>query len=208
MRFETFILILSLAILPSAGATQCDPPCPDQDRDGVVDSIDQCPDNEAGAPVTIHGCAHDSDDDGVPDYRDNCPRLAAISVDAWGCPTAIEIDLPGLKFEINSAKILKSSHAMLNDTVAILRGYDNLEVEIAGHTDNSGSAEHNRQLSRLRAAAVRQYLIDAGIAADLLTARGYGEARPIASNEKDAGRSKNRRVVLRILSGQRKAIEQ
>lgn len=208
MRCETLVLILTLAVLPSAGATQCDPPCPDRDKDGVVDGIDQCADTEAGAPVTIHGCAHDSDDDGVPDYRDNCPRLPVASVDAWGCPIATEIDLPGLKFEVNSAKILKSSHAMLDDAAEILRGYDNLQIEIAGHTDDSGSAEHNRQLSRLRAAAVRQYLIDAGIEVQSLTARGYGEARPIASNKNDADRAKNRRVVLRILSGQRKDEEQ
>ncbi|NNF66507.1 MAG: OmpA family protein [Gammaproteobacteria bacterium] len=204
MRLTTsFILTLWLAVgltLPAAQA-DCGSAC-DADKDGVVDSVDQCTDTEPGAPVTVSGCAHDSDADGVPDYRDNCPHKGQRAVDAWGCPQGREIALQGVRFEVNSAKLLKSSQQTLADAAAILRGYVHLEVEVEGHTDNQGSAEHNRRLSRLRADAVRQYLIEAGIDATQIRARGYGESRPIASNDSEAGRTLNRRVVLRILQGQ------
>jgi len=174
----------------------------DADKDGVVDAIDQCTESEPGAPVTMRGCAHDTDSDGVPDYRDNCPHRPAHSVDAWGCPIGREIPLLGVNFEVNSARLLESSHAALDNAASILRDYVDLEAEVAGHTDNQGSAEHNRRLSRQRAEAVRLYLVGAGIEPERIIARGYGESRPVASNESEESRSKNRRVVLQILGGQ------
>lgn len=202
MYKQTFILLLLLLGAPVLSHADCGTQCLDQDKDGVIDQNDQCLESDPGAPVTISGCSHDTDADGVPDYRDKCPQPSAPPVDRWGCPKAIEIDLPGISFEVNSARLHKSSYDTLSDTVELLLRYGSLQAEIAGHTDDRGSAAHNRQLSRLRAKAVRQYLIDAGIAPASIIATGYGESRPIADNETEDGRSRNRRVVLRIFSGQ------
>jgi OOP family OmpA-OmpF porin len=79
-----------------------------------------------------------------------------------------------------------------------LQAQQNFNVEIAGHTDSTGSASYNENLSDQRAKSVRQYLIEQGIDADRLTARGYGELEPIASNENQSGRAMNRRVEFRV----------
>ena len=71
-------------------------------------------------------------------------------------------------------------------------------MEVAGHTDSVGNADYNEELSRQRAESVRQYLLDRGVAADRVSARGYGELDPIASNETESGRAMNRRVEFRV----------
>jgi outer membrane protein OmpA-like peptidoglycan-associated protein len=72
-----------------------------------------------------------------------------------------------------------------------------VRVEIGGHTDNTGNAASNMRLSLARAQAVRNYFIGKGIAADRLTARGYGSTQPVANNATVAGRAENRRVELK-----------
>ena len=73
---------------------------------------------------------------------------------------------------------------------------DSIKVEVDGHTDNTGSASVNARLSKQRAEAVRQYLIEHGVPEDRLTAKGYGPSKPIASNKTAEGRAQNRRVEL------------
>lgn len=192
-------LVVTVGIgIPSLAAA-CSPDCPDRDNDGVVDSADQCPGSEPGAPVTLYGCAHDTDGDGMPDYRDQCPQLNAARVDPWGCPAGLEIPLPGLSFEVDSARFTASAAEVLTQAVALLQRLDYTQVQVAGHTDDVGSAEHNRRLSRQRAEAVRRYLVAAGLEPTLIVARGYGESRPIADNSTEEGRHRNRRVVLHVL---------
>ncbi len=196
-RAWPLLLLFGIACAGAQAATAAD-----TDRDGVVDAKDQCPDTEAGAPVTMRGCPLDSDGDDVPDYRDDCPNSAtAPRVDAWGCGLATEIVLEGLSFEVDSAALRRSSYPILDRAAELLLSYDQLRAEVAGHTDDVGPAAHNRKLSRARAETVRAYLIDAGVAASSLSARGYGESRPVADNATEAGRRANRRVVLRILEG-------
>ena len=84
-------------------------------------------------------------------------------------------------------------------TAATLYKNPDVRVEVAGHTDDQGSAGYNQGLSERRAKTVRDYLIKLGIAEERLTWRGYGEAEPIADNSTGDGREQNRRVVLRIL---------
>jgi OOP family OmpA-OmpF porin len=74
-----------------------------------------------------------------------------------------------------------------------------MKVRIAGHTDNIGSEEYNQRLSEARAKAVYEYLISRGISADRLSYIGYGESRPIDTNETSEGRQNNRRVELEII---------
>jgi len=75
----------------------------------------------------------------------------------------------------------------------------NIRVEIAGHTDARGSDAYNSKLSNQRAQSVMNYLTERGIAADRMSAKGYGESEPVADNETDEGRELNRRVELKIL---------
>jgi outer membrane protein OmpA-like peptidoglycan-associated protein len=81
-----------------------------------------------------------------------------------------------------------------------LKRYPALKVEIAGHTDSANSDAYNLDLSQRRADAVMKYFVDHGVEADRMTAKGYGEAEPIADNATQAGRFKNRRVELRSLN--------
>ena len=80
----------------------------------------------------------------------------------------------------------------------MLRRVDAVTVEVQGHTDDEGSAASNLRLSERRADAVRRYLSDAGVDRARLTVRAVGEAEPIASNDTEAGRARNRRVVFRL----------
>jgi OOP family OmpA-OmpF porin len=82
--------------------------------------------------------------------------------------------------------------------VATLKRYPDLRIEVAGHTDSRGAEAYNQDLSERRANAVATYLRDAGVT-NSVSARGYGESQPVASNDTDEGRQQNRRVVLRVL---------
>ncbi len=172
----------------------------DADGDGVVDGADRCPGTPSGAPVDAAGCPLDSDGDGVADYMDNCPGTpAGTRVDNRGCELQEEIHLRGVNFETNSADLTADSSARLDDATATLLKNSDLRVEVAGYTDSSGSAAYNQTLSGRRAQSVLDYLVSHGVDAGMLSARGYGESNPIASNATAAGRAENRRVTLRIL---------
>jgi OOP family OmpA-OmpF porin len=101
-----------------------------------------------------------------------------------------------VNFESGADVLTSSSQTVLDDVAESLQAYPEVRVEIAGHTDSSGSAELNRNLSQQRAESVRDYLIGKGISGDRLVARGYGEDQPIASNATREGRAQNRRVEL------------
>ena len=192
-------------------ATGCPP---DTDKDGVIDEKDACPDTPQGAPVDERGCPRDTDGDGVPDHQDRCPNTPAGSaVDAVGCPppppppeppkaaplfTAEKkaLVLEGVTFATNNAQLTGDSSAMLNQVAESLRDWPDVRVEIGGHTDSQASDAYNQKLSQARAEAVKTYLVGQGIAADRLTAKGYGEKKPIADNKTADGRARNRRVEL------------
>lgn len=143
----------------------------------------------------------DSDGDGIPDKFDQCPDTPrGTRVDAVGCPLDDTLRIYGPLFDFDSARLNANAQRLLEPVVEIFQRYPDLEVEVAGHTDSIGSADYNQRLSERRAAAVRDYLISRGIAADNLQARGYGEEEPIASNDTEDGRQQNRRVEIRILN--------
>jgi len=87
-------------------------------------------------------------------------------------------------------------YPILDEAVKGLKVWGDVNVEVAGHTDSVGTDEHNMDLSQRRAEAVRAYLIGKGISAERLVAKGYGESQPVADNDTEAGRFKNRRVEL------------
>jgi len=174
----------------------------DTDGDGVIDANDQCPDTAAGTKVDSNGCELDSDGDGVADSKDQCPDTeAGAAVDATGCVGTVEkvvvesFEL-NIKFPNNSAKIEAQFDAELEKVAVFLTKHPDLVVDIEGHSDSQGAAEYNKSLSQKRADAVKQQLVEHhGIAAERITAIGYGEEKPIASNDTAEGRKANRRVV-------------
>jgi OOP family OmpA-OmpF porin len=172
----------------------------DSDGDGVGDSRDQCPNTPPGAKVDERGCESDSDGDGVVDSADKCPDTPkGDRVDAVGCSFKEEIKLPGVAFETGKADLKPESIPALEVAIATLKRYPELNVEVAGHTDSRGSDALNLDLSSRRADTVLKYLQDGGVT-NAMTARGYGERQPVASNNNDDGRQQNRRVVLRVLN--------
>jgi outer membrane protein OmpA-like peptidoglycan-associated protein len=190
----------------------------DTDQDGVPDSRDRCQGTPRGVEVGPDGCARDTDGDGVPDALDNCPDTqAGTKVDQGGCPVAAPakgaaaavtaipsdetrtVELKGVTFDSGSANIRRASLPALDRLAEALKARPDLRVEIAGHTDSSGSAQLNRALSQRRADAVMAYLVSRGVPAANLVAKGYGSDEPVADNATSAGRAKNRRVELRKL---------
>ncbi len=198
----------------------------DSDGDGVLDSLDKCPGTPKGVKVDAAGCPLDSDGDGVPDYLDKCPDTPkGVAVDSAGCPLDSDGDgvldyldkCPGtpkgaavdaagcwivkdLKFDYNKWDIKPEYYSSLDQVVRVLEMNPTIKVELHGHTDSIGSDAYNLQLSQKRANAVRDYLVAKGISADRVTAKGMGEADPIASNETPEGRARNRRVELNVIS--------
>jgi len=107
------------------------------------------------------------------------------------------IVLSDIYFDTNSATLKLDSGAALENVIQSLKANPSLHVEMQGHTDNSGSTDHNLKLSRERTASVMQWLTSHGIAAERLTSEGYGASKPIADNGTIEGRAKNRRVEFR-----------
>ncbi len=177
----------------------------DGDRDGVVDDEDLCPDSAMGVKVDRTGCdalsEKDSDDDGVSDALDQCPATPLGEVvDAQGCPLDASVQLKGVNFKLNSDELTSSARQILVPAAELLNSsLSQVRVEIAGHTDALGDADYNQALSARRAYAVKDFLMANGVAAERLVATGYGSSRPVADNDSEAGRAKNRRVVFRVL---------
>jgi len=177
--------------------------CPlDNDKDGVANEEDLCPD--AAGPLALKGCA-DTDGDGVADNIDRCPTKKGNIVEK-GCPKIAPADVKKIAdiagkiyFENNSSKLKDSSFPQLDYLVEILNRYDATNLEIEGHTDSNSGNKYNINLSKDRAESVKTYLMSKGIAATRLTALGFGDGKPIATNETEAGRAKNRRVELKTV---------
>jgi len=104
--------------------------------------------------------------------------------------------LEGVNFDFDKASLRQEDIGSLDNDVATLKSWGDVNIEVAGHTDSMGSDAYNMKLSQQRAEAVRNFLISRGVAADRLTAKGYGESQPVADNATDEGRFKNRRVEL------------
>lgn len=171
--------------------------CPDTDGDGIMDKEDKCP-TEKG-PITTGGCP-DTDGDGIIDKDDKCPTIAG-TVANNGCPElksedkeAIDLAVKSIQFENNSDQLKEVSIPILNQVADILLKYPNYNVNISGHTDDKGKDNDNMILSEKRAQKCVEYLTGKGIAAKRLTAKGFGETSPIATNKTAEGRQLNRRV--------------
>jgi len=110
-----------------------------------------------------------------------------------------EIVTHSIQFKIESANLQPSSLSALENVLNMLKENPHIKIEIAGHTDSTGTSEFNYKLSRLRAETVRDWLIRNGISSERLSAKGYGESKPIADNSTPEGRAKNRRTEIRLI---------
>ena len=99
-------------------------------------------------------------------------------------------------FDFDKATLKPSAQQVLSEAIRTLRDNPDMRVVVEGHTDSVGSDAYNQKLSERRAGAVKAYLVRQGIAADHITTRGYGESKPIASNDTEEGRAKNRRAEV------------
>jgi OOP family OmpA-OmpF porin len=177
--------------------------CPrDSDGDGVADGEDQCPNTPSGADVDNRGCPLDSDGDGVADHDDDCPNTPrGTRVDTRGCEVRLEQPVSfnlTVEFGFDEQEIQGVGFQEMLEVLKFLREHPSTTAEIEGHTDSVGPDAYNQTLSEQRAQAVVDALVNSGISRDRLMARGYGESRPVASNDTDEGRAQNRRVAVTV----------
>jgi OOP family OmpA-OmpF porin len=173
----------------------------DDDRDGIPNDIDQCQNTPYGVAVNSQGCALDSDGDGVPDKIDQCPStLPGLKVNSRGCVISQTVELTGVHFEFNKSRLMLDSKTILSKVAESLSNEPDVSVLILGHTDSVGSDTYNQTLSQQRAQSVVNYLSGKGITPSRQQAKGYGESKPIAGNDTDEGRERNRRVEMQVTS--------
>ncbi|MFO0617463.1 MAG: OmpA family protein [Polyangiaceae bacterium] len=196
-----------------AGIKQDDPSlhgCPDKDGDQVVDKVDACvdiPGIKTQDPKT-NGCPGDTDGDGIRDDVDACPKdpgKADPDPAKNGCPLVVvkenEIVInEQVQFDTGLATIKKVSDPLLDNVAKVMKDHPEItKIEVQGHTDTKGTPQGNTVLSDNRAKAVMAALVKRGIEQKRLVAKGYGQDKPIATNETEDGRAKNRRVQFIVL---------
>ncbi len=212
---------------PQPAEPEEEPAPSDSDADGVTDDADLCPGTPTGATVEADGCQPpaveeepapveveevpaavvvaalpepDADSDGVADSLDRCP---GTRVDSTGCPALFgegetKITLNNA-FKPGTWDLKPEARAKLDGIAQTLIANPSIRIAIAGYTDSSGSERRNTWLSQTRADAVKLYLRENGVPRERMTARGYGPADPVASNDTAEGRALNRRIELRKL---------
>jgi outer membrane protein OmpA-like peptidoglycan-associated protein len=124
------------------------------------------------------------------------PNAAGDSVVARQLATDGRVRIYGINFDVDSDRIRADAKPAIDQLIAALKANAGWNVVVEGHTDSTGNAAHNMELSQLRAKAVKAALVAGGIADARLTTEGFGQTKPIASNDTDAGRAQNRRVEI------------
>lgn len=114
-------------------------------------------------------------------------------------PVRRRIVLRGVNFDFDQDAIRPDAAPVLDEAAAILRDNPDIKIVVEGHTDALGDEQYNLDLSIRRAEAVYRYLVNKGVDPERMVIEGYGESRPVADNETEAGRAQNRRVELRVL---------
>ena len=142
----------------------------------------------------------DSDGDGITDSKDNCPNKAGSAGNS-GCPEVAAVvptfNYNNILFEFNSAVLKTSSYATLDEIAREMKKYPDMKFNLNGHSSAEGTEARNMTLSIDRATAVKSYLVSAGINGRNLEARGFGESKPLNTNDTEAARQQNRRVEIK-----------
>ncbi|WP_069659911.1 OmpA family protein [Arcticibacter eurypsychrophilus] len=183
--------------------------------DDLVQQLDAEKDKNMRLEERFNKAMADEDKDGVADLFDKCPGTPEKTVvDGSGCPLAerkpdvkvyiteedkkvVADAIKNLEFDFGKTTIRETSFASLTRVASLLIN-KNFSLKLSGHTDNVGSSASNTKLSKARAESVRQFLVSRGANASRVEATGYGEDQPIASNDTEAGRQKNRRVEFTL----------
>ncbi len=189
--------------------------CPagmDRDGDGIPDVEDACPDvpEDKDGIQDEDGCPEeDADSDKIPDTEDRCPTVPGPRNDIAernGCPSLTRFEegseiqlLEPIQFDTGKATIKPVSFPILDEVVALMKARMDVKIAVHGHTDSVGSDASNLKLSKDRAASVMKYLVDHGISPERLQSEGFGETKPIESNDTAEGRLKNRRVEFKVV---------
>ncbi len=191
--------------------------CPDRDNDGdgIPDTEDECPDEpeDKDGYKDADGCPDlDNDNDGIPDTEDDCPNEPETLngyQDEDGCPDTVPeavyegpttLRLEGVNFEPNLAVMKPGASRKLEEAARIMIDNTLIKVQIVGHTTDRGERTFLMQLSRDRAQAVIDVLVNEyGINRSRLTAVGMGPDDPIASNSTSSGREQNRRIEFKVV---------
>lgn len=129
----------------------------------------------------------------------NVNALTPIILDSSHFSVGKSVNLPMIQFEINRADFKPEAILQLNELLRVMRKRPNMEVEIRGHTDNSGNIQHNLDLSIARAEAVAKFLKRNGISSKRVQTYGYGSSQPLENNDTEEGRALNRRIEVFIL---------
>lgn len=153
----------------------------DDDKDGVLNSVDKCPNTKAGAKVDARGC------------EIALPKV--IETKAEACPPKINLHI---NFKFDSSVIDEESKPRVTKFSEFLKCSKEYKAEIIGHTDSVGTDAYNQKLSQRRADAVRNELVKDGVAADRVTTTAKGESEPIATNKTREGRAENRRIEAQL----------
>jgi outer membrane protein OmpA-like peptidoglycan-associated protein len=189
---------------PEAAGTKAMKGCPDTDGDGVADKDDKCP--KVKGSRENGGCPWpDTDGDTVLDKDDKCPEVKG-TVGNNGCPEVSDNAMKQLGdyaktilFNSGKSTFKQQTLPVLKSIASILKEYPTAKFSIEGHTDSTGTDMLNQKLSEDRANAVKNFLVENGIAADRLSASGFGKSKPIDSNDKESGRANNRRVEVKLM---------
>jgi len=213
MMHRLILLLAALSMTACAHTMNTDSSELDAARNAIAAAkaagAEKCaPKLQAQAVATLYWAAHELTEVGYhPDETAELIASAEAKAKAAhnkaraGCNVVVEvINLDGVYFDSNSADLKAASILTLDRGVKTLKKRNKINVEVAAHTDSQGSESYNKALSDRRAASVKDYLIAHGISASRLSSKGYGESQPVASNMEAAGRAKNRRVELRVLS--------
>jgi OOP family OmpA-OmpF porin len=193
---------------PEVAPIEVPGPVTDGDGDGVEDGSDRCPGDAGEAP---HGCPNldrDTDGDGILDTVDRCPESPETRngyEDGEGCPDQVPHHaekiglLPAVQFGSGEAGV--SRWDLIEMAASLLRENPGVEVLISGHTDarEGGSKARRTKLSLRRAEAVRDSLVERGVARERMEVRGAGAEEPIADSATKSGRAANRRVVFTVV---------
>jgi OmpA-OmpF porin, OOP family len=159
----------------------------DEDGDGVFDRRDRCPDTPANTPVDHRGCP-------LPQYPASVKPVEAAPVSE----VITLSDAGNVLFAFDKSDLTPAARSQLDGLMAKLQNADVVSIKVVGHTDSKGSDAYNQALSERRASSVAAYLLSQGLAPNKLTSEGKGESQPVADNETEEGRAKNRRVELHI----------
>lgn len=149
-----------------------------------------------GIAVKASGYLFHSENFDIPAGADD--NLVNKVIELKNIAIGSKIALRNIFFDVNKATLRPESNAELERLVQLMKDVPALKIEISGHTDNTGSATLNETLSQQRAEAVVSYLTQKGIAANRMTAKGYGSSKPIASNNSEDGKQQNRRTEFEI----------